>query len=69
MPNMTQVEAPTTQFTSKASGNTQSPLVRYIEFASPTSTNKWFSSSPGLDTSKSYSDTISWTATETTPAS
>ena len=64
MPNMQNTSSPSTQFTSKASGNTESPLVRYIEFASPiTSTDYFFESSP-LDPSKSYSDTISWTASE-----
>ncbi|EMF0060943.1 hypothetical protein PFZ79_002836 [Enterococcus hirae] len=57
---------PLTRFTSKASGNTQSPLVCYIEFASPTTNPENYWHNAPLDTSKSYSDTISWTATETT---
>ena len=51
-------------FTSKASGNTNSPLSRYISFGSPMPG----STEHPLDLSKNYSDTISWTATETTPA-
>ncbi|EMF0060671.1 hypothetical protein PFZ79_002504, partial [Enterococcus hirae] len=49
-------------FSSKATGNTHSPLIRYMIFASPTTGTQH-----NLDSKKSYSNTISWTATETTP--
>ncbi|OUZ27896.1 hypothetical protein A5806_002504 [Enterococcus faecium] len=48
------------EFSSKASGNTASPLVRYVTFGSPM---PGYTNHP-LDLNKSYSNTISWTATE-----
>ena len=49
-------------FTSNSQGNTSKPLTRGVAFFANTA------SKAPLDLSKSYSDTISWTASETTPA-